>query len=55
MINIVEVSFTEDATGEVKYIFEGGFNFLASEARNNFDSTYSPDQEAIGEISGRYF
>ena len=27
--NIFEGSFTEEGTGEVKYIFEGGFKFSA--------------------------
>ena len=49
MSNIFEVSFTEEGTGAGKYIFEGGFKFVASEARTEFDITYSDDQGYIGE------
>ena len=31
--NMFEGSFTEEGTGSVKAIFEGGFKFAASEAR----------------------
>ena len=37
--NIFEGSFTEGVTGAVNAIFEGGFKFSASEARNMFDIT----------------
>ena len=47
--NIFEGSFTKYGTGSVNAIFEGGFNFTASEARNNFDSTASVGWGAIGE------
>ena len=40
-INISEDSCTEEVTGSVKAIFGGGFNFLASEAKKKFSSTYS--------------
>ena len=39
--NIFEGSWTEEVTGAVKDIFEGGFKFASCEARKNFDSTYS--------------
>ena len=47
--NIFEGPFTEEGTGAGKAIFEGGFKFADSEARKNFDITYSADQGAIGE------
>ena len=50
--NIFEGSFTEYETGGGKDIFEGGFNFSASESRKKFDSTASEDQGVIGEKSG---
>ena len=49
MSNIFEGSFNEEETGAGKDIFEGGFKFSASEARNKFDSTASSDQGLIGE------
>ena len=49
MSNIFEGSFTERGTGAGKAIFEGGFNFAASEARNKFDRTASAERGEIGE------
>ena len=49
MRNIFEDSFTEEVTGAGKAIFEGGFKFVASEARNKFDSTASSYQGEIEE------
>ena len=40
--NVFEVSFAEEGSG--KAIFEGGFNFSASEARKKFYSTASEVQ-----------
>ena len=37
--NIFEGSLTEEITGSVKAIFEGGLKFAASESRNKLDST----------------
>ena len=37
--NIFKGSFTEEAKGPGKAIFEGVFKFSASKARNKFDST----------------
>ena len=39
-----EGSFTEEVTEKGKAVFEGVFNFAASEVRKNFDSTYSAVQ-----------
>ena len=39
--NIFEVSYTEEGIGSGNGIFEGVFNFSASEARKKLDSTYS--------------
>ena len=39
--NIFGGSFTEEVNGSGKAIFEVGFKFSASEARNKFDSTVS--------------
>ena len=50
--NIFEDSFTEEGTESGKAMFEGGFKFAASEARKNFDSTYSSYQGDIWERSG---
>ena len=47
--NIFEGLFTEEGKGAGKDIFEGGFNFSASEARKKFNSTASADQGAIEE------
>ena len=33
VINIFEVSFTEEGTGSEKDIFKGGFNFVTSETK----------------------
>ena len=43
VINISEVSLTEEGTGALNYIFEGGFKFAASEARKFSNSTASED------------
>ena len=48
MINTFEGSFTEELMVAVKSIFERGFKFAASEAREKFDITASVDQGAIG-------
>ena len=45
--NIFEGSFTEEVMGSVNAIFEGGFKFVASEARNKFNSTASSDRVVI--------
>ena len=42
--NMFEGSFTEEGMGEGNAIFEGGFKFAASEARNNVDITDSAVQ-----------
>ena len=47
-----ESSFTKEETGSVKAIFEGGFKFAVSEARNKFDITASTYQGEIGEKLG---
>ena len=47
--HIFEGSFIEELTGAGKAIFEGGFNFEASDTRKNLYSTASEDQGAIGE------
>ena len=39
--NIFEDSCTAEGMGSGKAIFNGGFKFAASEARNKFDSTAS--------------
>ena len=39
--NIFEGSFTEEGTGAVKAIFEGGFKFSASETSEKFNITAS--------------
>ena len=41
---IFEYLFTEEGTGAQKAIFEGGFNFAASEVRNKFYGTASSVQ-----------
>ena len=43
-INIFEDSCTEEGTVSGKAIFEGGFKFVDSEARNYFDSIVSAVQ-----------
>ena len=47
MRNIFEDSFTEEVTEAGKAIFEGGFKFVASKARNKVDITASSYQEEI--------
>ena len=42
--NIFGNPCTEEGTGAGKDIFEGGFKFAASKARNNFNSTDSAVQ-----------
>ena len=44
VINMFEGSFTEEGTGAVKDIFEGGFKFVAYEAGKKFDSIASEVQ-----------
>ena len=48
MRNISEDSFTEEELEAGKAIFEGGFNFVAFEARKKLDSTSSADRRVIG-------
>ena len=55
VINIFEVSFTEEVTVSLKGAFEGELKCAASEARNKFDRTASADQGAIGERLGGDF
>ena len=45
-------SFTKEGTGSGQDILEGGFKFLASEARNKLDITDSEDWGAIRERLG---
>ena len=42
--NIFEGLFTEEVTGSVKDIFEGGFKIAASEERKKLNSTASSDR-----------
>ena len=44
MINIFEGLFTDEVGGARKAIFEGGFKFADSEARNKFDGRDSASQ-----------
>ena len=50
-----EGSFTEEVTGSVNDIFEGGLKFAASEASKKFDNPYSSDREEIYEQPGSDF
>ena len=47
--NIFEGSLTEEVKGSGKDIFVGGFNFVASEARMNFNIPASAYQGVIVE------
>ena len=47
--NVFEGSFSEEVTGAVKAIFEGGLNFATSESRKKLYRTASTDRGAIGE------
>ena len=42
--NIFEDSFTEEVMVTIKAVFEGGFTFVASEARKKLDRTASAVQ-----------
>ena len=44
VINIFESSFTEERAGSGNDIFEGGFNFSASESSKKLDRTASSDR-----------
>ena len=53
--NILEGSFTEELTVSGKAVFEGGFKFPASKARNKFTDTASSERGEIGEKMVSYF
>ena len=50
--NILEYYINGEVMLAGKDIFERGFKFAVSEARKNFDSTYSADWGAIMDRSG---
>ena len=48
MINIFEVSFTEEGTGSEKDIFKGGFNFVTSGQRRSHKTQFQKTGERFG-------